>query len=654
MASKIPTRKDEFSPSSNGRKPEYETGPATLPGGGDLDTMSEAELKRLVIEDQLYTPDAEVWARQDAMSDIWHHVVENEAVWEIASDEAKERLARMAWLLFCQHDSKAAGVDAADYMAILRLGWADPVAKLVIETGMGDAFYSRDRRAALAEVLTRGARRQGGAESARRFRKASELDNAPPVFLWQPHIPRGSYTMLIGDQSVGKTALATWIAGLVTSGRPFPNYSRYPMPEVSSEAGIVAWFDSGENPDGVARRRLEAAGVDLDRVLIADAPRQLKDVDAVRGDLKSLDTPPRLIIFDNLIGMSGGLKLNDAGEVGPVMSEYNRLAAELGAAILILHHVGKAEYSRASDFGSGSKAIQNMARSVMICGAHPEDEEAYVLCHTKASEEATAGQMAYRLERVDLRSGGTSVRFDEVGAVDFPTAWVVYGKPKEKSEGEGGTKFKRCKAWLEDKLTDGPQESTALKRSGIGKGFRERMQQEARAALGMECVPVKGVHVVRYEDEAKSLPRAREDAPPENPHNILKKGDKSGVRMGCGLRTPADDLGGAEAAPPAHGSNSNGNNALPEGYGGAAPQRPYARVPENGDQRIEGGGCQHADTHRRAARFAAFDVPDAGRDDKLLCCRTCGGWQVPGGTWYSAEGVRDSAGDKADLGADPF
>ncbi len=84
----------------------------------------------------------------------------------------------------------------------------------------------------------------------------------PVSWLWEGYLPSGMVLGLIGDGGLGKSLFTLDIASRVSAGKPMPDGS----PGVEGRALIL----STEDTDTVVKRRLEAAGADLRRVVLPD------------------------------------------------------------------------------------------------------------------------------------------------------------------------------------------------------------------------------------------------------------------------------------------------------------------------------------------------------------------------------------------------
>ena len=135
------------------------------------------------------------------------------------------------------------------------------------------------------------------------YKRVCQVDRSSPSWLWLPYLPMGAVSLLIGDQSTGKTAFAAWVAARVTKGEAFPNMARFSVPDEVPPAAFVAWFDSGENAGRIGARRFDAAGADGERLFFIEGTRSLKEVDTICMLITSLPDRPKLVVFGQLSGL---------------------------------------------------------------------------------------------------------------------------------------------------------------------------------------------------------------------------------------------------------------------------------------------------------------------------------------------------------------
>ena len=266
-------------------------------------------------------------------------------------------------------------------------------------------------------------------------------------------IPMHGLTTIAGREQAAKSTFCWWLAAQITRGLLPGHYEGQPRDVV-----IMASEDS----ESKIRRRLEAAGADLDRVYLpskktADGialPISIRDdLDTLTGLLTGIE--PGLVIFDPIKDFLGdGINTDREDEVRPVLTPLLKLTEECGTAVVGLHHLNK---SLKGDFLTrltGSGAFKNVSRSVIgIAHELSTDRRLVQLMKSNDGELARAAFQA-RVIGVDITIDG---RTEKVGK------WVMEGvslsdldtvlAAKEQG-GRGGTAVERAKDALANYLGD--------------------------------------------------------------------------------------------------------------------------------------------------------------------------------------------------------
>ncbi len=461
------------------------------------------------------------------------------SAWPHIHEGARLQVAIHAWILLSAHDFAAP--DDSHVMGVLALAWQDSACRSWMQSQQ--ELWARDRRADFANRLEALA---AAVEGLPRLVSVTGLDTTPPAWLWYPLIPRGALTLVIGQPATGKTTLMAWLAARLSRGDALPNYSGHPRPVVRQEPEFVAWYDS-ESTGGAFRRRLEAAGADLDLVRYAspDTDTTLDAVDAIKADLNAMPTLPALVVFDTLGGfLTGKTSLESMSDMRRLLRPLAALADETGTAVVLLHHEGKARRADLMHAGVGSIGIMGAARSALFCGKHPDSEGIYVMVHAKASEEATAQPVAYRLERHELGNGASTVKMELDGVSNVDPLNVV-NRPLPESDGDRGA-ITEAIQFLENFLSEGPALKSEILSAGRKEGIAPKTLRNAREALRVESKPFEqpGVRRDRW-PHAWHLPGSTgcptpEKGNPGQPVDTRINTDDARVAPGC----PNDGIGG--------------------------------------------------------------------------------------------------------------
>lgn len=184
-------------------------------------------------------------------------------------------------------------------------------------------------------------------------------------------IAAGQAVALIGGPGCGKTSLACLLAACVAAGAPFLG--------IRTEQGAVAYVGA-ESPSS-ARKRITAACMELslrpEDLPIGIIPQAVPLLDAKSANLiieearyLMAQRPAarlQLLIIDTYARCMIGADENDAGESGAAIATLERVAKELGCAVLILHHPSKADPKT----GRGSGAIKGGLDAEIIVEREP-------------------------------------------------------------------------------------------------------------------------------------------------------------------------------------------------------------------------------------------------------------------------------------------
>ena len=190
-----------------------------------------------------------------------------------------------------------------------------------------------------------------------------ETDPPPVPYLAEPLLVRRCLTMLAGREGQGKSwvALALAIAG--GHGAPVVG--------IDCRRGLTLYVD-GENGEHEAHRRLQHARGAQARYLTyveASGFHLQRDLYELRALVERHE--PDLVVLDSFRALWPDGDENDSAADEPVRRAVTLLARRTGAAVLLLHHAGKAglEYR-------GSTAIGGAVELGFTLRRHEEDPDA--------------------------------------------------------------------------------------------------------------------------------------------------------------------------------------------------------------------------------------------------------------------------------------
>lgn len=309
-------------------------------------------------------------------------------------------------------------------------------------------------------------------------------------WLSRGRLAAGKLTILDGDPGLGKsTLLADW-AARVSRGQPLPDGDACPP------RGVVLL--SAE--DGVAdtiRPRFEAAGGDLDRVLVlqtvpdAVSPTGAGRLPTIPDDLHRLeeaiaDADAALLILDPLMAYLGDhTNAHRDQDVRRALAPVAQLAERTGVAVVLVRHLNKAQNTQALYRGGGSIGIIGAARCGLLVAVDPDDPERRILAPTKSNLDRPPAALAFRL----VAMPGTDVaRVEWIGQTGH-TAAALLAAPDDEARSERD----EAKAWLHDALATGPVAAKEIRDRARQDDIARRTLDRAKAALGVQATRHGGI-----------------------------------------------------------------------------------------------------------------------------------------------------------------
>lgn len=212
--------------------------------------------------------------------------------------------------------------------------------------------------------------RRAGVTATQRWTAEDLIRVLPSIqWLWNPWIPKGMVTLLVGDPKVGKSRTALALAAAVIRGNPWPDGT---LSHFESQKGYVLWVDT-EATQALLAQWIQDWDLPGERITLPSTPELLDNVrldqpkgwDAVEAEIAT--SKPELVIVDSLKGAHGGDE--NAAETGDLVKRLGGLARDYSTAIVVVHHLRKrsATDSRelTQDRVRGSTAICQFARSIL-------------------------------------------------------------------------------------------------------------------------------------------------------------------------------------------------------------------------------------------------------------------------------------------------
>lgn len=325
-------------------------------------------------------------------------------------------------------------------------------------------------------------------ESARRVKLTCAIDLKPRAidWLWSGRVPLGMITMFAGDPKLGKSYVTLAMAGALSRGRPLPTSDRPDRP------GSTILMSAEDDPTRTIVPRLVAGGADLAKIHIlesvilangSEAPPSLRaDIDAITSAAIRLGDC-RLIVIDPVSAYLKDVDDNRNVTLRGVLAPLNKLAEQLGAAVVLVSHLTKAGSTNGKHRVLGSIAYVGACRANFLFTADPDDPTGRrVLMLDNGSNIAPpAPPLVYTIENRDT---GPRIEWSDEApatAVGRPLKLIQSAQPHDD---EKGIRHRECENWLRAMLADGPRSTVEVFQAAHNAGFSRGQIRRARCRIG--------------------------------------------------------------------------------------------------------------------------------------------------------------------------
>src|SRR5215208_6321859 len=296
-------------------------------------------------------------------------------------------------------------------------------------------------------------------------------------WLWERRIPLGKITVLDGDPDNGKSVLTTDLAARVTTGRMMP----YGFGKTFLQAGVVI-LSAEDGVGDTIRPRFDAAGGDPSRVVILGND----DPFGIPEDLPKLERAiervgAKLVIVDPIMAFLGeNVNSNSDKDVRSALKPLKQLAERTGAAVVIVRHLNKTPGGNVLYRGGGSIGIIGAARSGLIVGPHPHDEELRVLASQKHNLSMLPESLSYQITSAPNNPDAAVIVYK--GVVDM-NARDLLKPPVEEQERSA---MDEAKDFLRQALAAGERPASEVKAEAEAVGVAWGTLKRAKVALGVD------------------------------------------------------------------------------------------------------------------------------------------------------------------------
>jgi hypothetical protein len=375
-------------------------------------------------------------------------------------------------------------------------------------------------------------------EAALRLVEAVDVIISRVRFLWANRIPLGAFTLIPGEEGVGKTTINTWIAASITRGT-LPG-------ELFGQPRHVIIIAPEDHREAVVVPRLKEAGSDLKLVTFIDArvfgddehsiviPRDLREIAKVCRQRKTA-----LVQVDSFVTtLPETMKSISYKDIATALKALGTFAETTNVAVLAPWHLNKASGSDTAVRMMDSRAFRTAARSILLAVGDPEKHGEVIVALDKANG-ASLDTPAVRF-KIDTASYTVEEIDEHTGEVHYIPATCSVAKFIGEEAGNGRDLARQMltpamsragdpKAWLQNYLTEtGPCLRDQIMEAAKEAGFGEKKIQRAAGRLRVvyrdhtikrsNSTPLRKVEWSLPDDDSETDSDGEDTSPPRSSH----------------------------------------------------------------------------------------------------------------------------------------
>ncbi len=333
-----------------------------------------------------------------------------------------------------------------------------------------------------------------GEEIALSCRKASEIESKPINWLWKGRIAKGKVSMLAGNPGLGKSQLTASLAAIVSIG------GYWPVDRTKCDLGNVVIFSAEDDAADTIRPRLEAAGADLNRIVIID-PAPVLDLNhngQKRRAFNLVDDLPRLesllaelgnvalVVIDPVTAYLGKTDGHRNEEIRALLSPLADLAAKHETAVVCVSHFNKTTGNESLMRVMGSLAFVAAARAAFAVLSDPEDKNRRLFLPIKNNIGNSQTGLAFTVQGMEFKNSQGLIETSKIvwgSEVITTTANEVLAANSGESDRSA---TEEAIEWLNNLLVNGPMKAPDVQKEARQAGIGDKPLRTARERMGIK------------------------------------------------------------------------------------------------------------------------------------------------------------------------
>jgi AAA domain-containing protein len=428
-------------------------------------------------------------------NDEWNRVVrgrEVAVVYDVGSFEQARKLAASfraaganeAWAVDLAVFGLDTGEDVSDF---LRCYEREPLRLLLNES----RAWERGERA--HGIRRAGARVLGAAQRKARITKPAASNNGFVTHslrperverirsAWEQRVLLRTFNLLVGEEGLGKSNLAAWIAAHLTRGKLAGDLKGRPV--------NVLFIGDEDEWNGIWVPRLLAAGVDGERAkFLESGPHGAIDVRKDAAELHAYIAKRRFrfVFFDQLLD-NLGYKTDSWKEkdVREALHPLRVIARETDSAMLASLHPNKRKGSF-RDSIAGTSAFNAVSRSSLLVMRHPEFADRRVVVRAKGNYSYEPDAFEFTIEPTTIRNEREAIEISRI-AEERESGLRAHTLLNEVGRQIEDSKLGRARTDLRKLFSDGRERPAAevIEQFGRTHAIEARMLRRAADEVGL-------------------------------------------------------------------------------------------------------------------------------------------------------------------------
>jgi len=312
------------------------------------------------------------------------------------------------------------------------------------------------------------------------YRRLSDVQPEPIRWLWPGRIAKGKPTVIAGDPGLGKSQITASMAAIATTG------GLWPVDRTRAEPGNVVILSAEDDAADTIRPRLEAAGADVSRCFVIDSvvddERErhfslARDIGRL-GEMANTIGDVAMVVIDPISAYLGGTDSHKNSDIRELLAPLGRLAAEQGAAFILVSHLNKSGGQNALSRVTGSLAFVAAARAAYIVSRDPDDDTRRLFLPAKNNIGPDSTGLAFHIESATVGEIETSRISWHPEPVDLSADDAV-------TPSEDRSATDEAREFLEHLLRGGGMAAKDVKKEAREAGISDKALRRARERLGI-------------------------------------------------------------------------------------------------------------------------------------------------------------------------